>query len=402
MISQNQLDETLSNLNKAVIYTNSGVERKSVPKKKLLPCIQETKKMVSICFSGSETSKDFIFLQSSLESLEKFIAQASGKEGVMAVSAYIELFHRLFIILIEQKKIIHKLSQKNNELQGTIDELNKTIEKLLEEGGTPSNGMHCFFFFAFCFFDFLQKKVSSARDWRELLSAGKFARLSCYFEGMTIGDVASLGKTFFVSSANNEDRPLMALFFKDELQKPLSEMKKATRTKQKQEQQQHRQDKAEEFNFSGKICSSTIKNLPQDKIFINDLSNKIKEKPWDRLDLSRNELIDKDIPLLKELPTLLPNLRTLNLANNRIHGRGDSSVDDTIKSLLEKLDFLVLLGNPIASVDRIGFWSSLNADQLEKLIWIPESWVEPRGWIGMIPDLECQEAVVEAHQKFYK
>ena len=56
--------------------------------------------------------------------------------------------------------------------------------------------------------------------------------------------------------------------------------------------------------------------------------------------------------------------------------------------------------NFLASIDRLDFFQQLTNKQLEKLIWIPDNWVDNVSW-KIVVKVTQQEIVEKAHKQHY-
>jgi len=242
---------------------------------------------------------------------------------------------------------------------------------------------------------------------------GKFEPLSKYLEGITSTDFALLNEDDLVDLVDSKHRILMKLFVR-KLQSRLYQ-------------------NASDDPFSSDTSPSKI---PQEKVLVTpkgvlDLSKevasisvKLANTPYIPLDslsslyhkergaikvlnLSACNLVDQDLPTIAHFVSTLPNCEIVNLSNNHFHGIGEGKIkartDKALFSLLDEkpLQYLDITINPLASVDRRDLFEKLKSTHLQKLIWIPFSWLDGRGWRTLIEPTQ-QNLVLETHRTYYK
>ena len=71
------------------------------------------------------------------------------------------------------------------------------------------------------------------------------------------------------------------------------------------------------------------------------------------------------------------------------------------EGILQRVKFVDLVDNPLASVGRRDFYNKLESSELEKLVWIPSNWVDGMGWTVMIDDKGKHEMIKLAHTRYY-
>ena len=351
----------------------------------IIPYIEKAKEIVDFSFANrtQATSElhEFNFLKESLDLLLVFIKQASGRKGVLAIANNIQLFHRCLRYALQEQKIFSRMDGKEIEdFRSKLNSFNNEIKNLDSQVISNNNNN--------------SRRSDELDSGLKKLFEPKFEKLQEYFDSISLEDIKSLDEDTILNSARPEDRMLMELFIKKKLL-PLSPSQEEVNIVKFNPVQTR---KKEPFDFSDKLLSITsgTSNLPG-KYNISELKEKQFNKSWHKLDFSKNSLVDKDFSFIsKWVDYLFPNLKVLDISYNRIRGS-----DEMILKIIKKLEFLVLIGNPIATVDRIRFWESLTEEALSKIIWVERSWVESKAWKGMIPKPSCQEAVLIAHRNFY-
>lgn len=68
--------------------------------------------------------------------------------------------------------------------------------------------------------------------------------------------------------------------------------------------------------------------------------------------------------------------------------------------------FISIIGNEAATVESLHYLSTLNLQLMAKLIWVPNVWVDGKGWKICLKEAqdmkEREQTVLEAHRTFYK
>jgi hypothetical protein len=71
----------------------------------------------------------------------------------------------------------------------------------------------------------------------------------------------------------------------------------------------------------------------------------------------------------------------------------------------DNLKYIIIVGNPAATIDSMEYFSTTNVKHLEKLIWVQPSWIQAGHWKNCIsnsaPDKFYRETTIEqAHNQF--
>eukprot|EP01125_Pyxidicula_operculata_P010492 TRINITY_DN3451_c0_g1_i2.p1 TRINITY_DN3451_c0_g1~~TRINITY_DN3451_c0_g1_i2.p1 ORF type:complete len:116 (-),score=13.34 TRINITY_DN3451_c0_g1_i2:68-415(-) len=102
----------------------------------------------------------------------------------------------------------------------------------------------------------------------------------------------------------------------------------------------------------------------------------------------------------------LPRCEILDLTNNSIYGKSldtKNEVDGALIKLLQKLRYVIIHDNPIASIERSDlYWKISRVDDqlLGKLIWIPEKWVKSSSWKRLVNPKDT-ELIEKTHSEFF-
>ena len=236
----------------------------------------------------------------------------------------------------------------------------------------------------------------------------QFKELGVYFKNLSFGDLIFLDQEDLFAAAKPEHKLLMRIFAKKKLEEFWNREK--TQPFQRQTISSENKTTAEEksknpFDFSGgKLVTSTffgMTNPSPGKTFVNEMSPP--DPNWTTLNLSSNNLLDEDVSHIKNYVDPLNKLEILDLSWNRIYGKWNPEVDRNLIAIAKKpsIKFIVVVGNPIASIDRADFLQNLEDWVLKKLVWIPEHWIEAGGWKGLVRPGQ-KEIVLQTHESFYR
>lgn len=126
------------------------------------------------------------------------------------------------------------------------------------------------------------------------------------------------------------------------------------------------------------------------------------------VDLSFNTLGDDDVQgIVRFVGALCRVTRghqvSVSLSGNRLGAKG---LDDTYEAVIriceqhDKLRFVDVTMNPLASIDRADLFAKLTPEVLGKLIFVYEHWLDSRSWTAMVRrDLEG--TVEDTHRVFF-
>lgn len=125
-----------------------------------------------------------------------------------------------------------------------------------------------------------------------------------------------------------------------------------------------------------------------------------------RLICSHNDLFDCDVKYLSKAVAAMPNCSEVDLSFNRLYGTSEETkmlLDTNIKSMLElsHVNYVVVIGNVIASLSRKDFYQDLKEEHLKKLIWIPKEWLAGNGWKSVLENVNFHPMVEKLHQKYW-
>jgi len=243
----------------------------------------------------------------------------------------------------------------------------------------------------------------------ENLEASKFKDLQGVWNYITLDDLRFLGHDDLLSlvPADNPKKRVLAQLF---LKKYLNAFQQSDPFSSFQEAKEHDAKlalAAGKFVFSGRVISSRFASVARDRIPMSNL-DALNIQNLDKvlvLDFSECELWDCDMQYVFRLASKCTACTHVNLSDNRFY---QSALDDALRSLLNLSSILYvdITINPLASVDRIDFFKTLDSSQLRKLIFIPAAWLQGEGWRVMIreqvsADSTLVQAVMTTHQKYY-
>jgi hypothetical protein len=246
------------------------------------------------------------------------------------------------------------------------------------------------------------------------LCTGRFYALAPYFQNLIISDLYDSTESEIIECVPDEKRLLAHAFYKEKLQKLLavefSPRKNITVTKQ--EDGSVLIDGGLTFGPKN-VCSSRYK-LPTcyhvtdiEKLFPDEC----KTLSW--LQISNCNLHDEDLDGVADLVSKnMPNCRVVNLSWNRLHGIAPALkniLDNSIARILKlpNIEFLDMTYNPFASIDRTDFLDDPSVCDDQKLIWIPQDFLESKNgndpsWYGIITDTNRRKVILETHRKYYR
>jgi hypothetical protein len=255
----------------------------------------------------------------------------------------------------------------------------------------------------------------------EALKEPKWRRLAPYFENLRDDDLAYFTETDIMEATEPKDRLLMQLFIKEHLEPHLNQPNPFAGESAQFTTKSAWNHETGCLDLRGRVapvmycglggsarCSSRELaqllqqlNVPPEAVRI--------------LDLSENFLGDFDAPYILEFLKTLPNCKYVNLSNNRLHGffaESREAVDKALLGILQhsSVEFVNILGNPLASIDRKDLYEKIAEDEeqrklLRKLIFIPLRWLASNNWhvlfVGPNKTETCA-IVGKAHDQFYQ
>lgn len=228
--------------------------------------------------------------------------------------------------------------------------------------------------------------------------------LEKYFKYYTVDDLEGLTDEEIMGWADKKDRPLMHLFIKRELVKWLYEPNPyapARSTPSSKLLPNKSSDSV--LDLKQRLYPTKFASLDSTKPTLSSV--KIPSRVFTGLDVSENNLMDDDIPLLRKLLDSLPQCKYVNLSRNRIYGKGEPAlVNDPLKEILATKDivWVDITVNPLASIDRVDFFASLSEGQLKKLIWIPSTWLAGNAWHQVLGNQQqLIDLVQSTHEAYY-
>jgi len=235
--------------------------------------------------------------------------------------------------------------------------------------------------------------------WRLQLKSSKFQPLEPYFKGLDTSDLLMISPEQFIKACEPHDRLLMNVFVQKVLQsflesEPVYDVPSPLDSK----------SKGKVLNLREKLLPVSFESLSATTGKVT-LKNVVSFNKFDVVNLSNNNLMDTDVPLIADrVAKWAPSV--LDISGNRIYGSNietQASVDRGLRTILSNpgINFVVIDGNPIATVDRTDFFKSLSAADLEKLVWIPRCWVSAGKWKRMV-EPSNYEVVEGTHERYSK
>jgi hypothetical protein len=243
------------------------------------------------------------------------------------------------------------------------------------------------------FFFFSQPTTDLTQDSIVQSFGEKFKPLSKYIQTLSREDLLKFPKEDLINLVLPEDRLLMKLFIIEHLsdveRKPMPS---------------YPQPALEIFSRNGHLdlkgkLSTVMFPQFKGKLRLDSLESiTVTKSNVTSADLSCNNLLDGDVPIIQNLPNIFPCLSLLDLSYNQITSKVDTAA---LRALLRRVT-LIIVGNPLATIDGKEFFAGLTKEELGKLIWIPQNWLKARKWVVLIPDKEKQEFVFTIHERFYE
>lgn len=119
------------------------------------------------------------------------------------------------------------------------------------------------------------------------------------------------------------------------------------------------------------------------------------------LDLSSNYLSDDTMSDVLEVVKLLPSLEIVDLSRNSLTINSWLHLEQLLR--MPNLKYVSIVSNEfLASSDSKDFFAQLKAEYLLKLIWLPQPWLNGRGWIRNLgPHVGLMISVEKYHRTFY-
>jgi len=245
----------------------------------------------------------------------------------------------------------------------------------------------------------------------------EFAKLEQYFEDEPLDSVLQVAKEDFVQVASPEHRFSMVKFWDilhTSSKQPVSQAippESAAADVSHCERPQLHGSLEPWIDLSNKVCGSVSLQFPDEKaiVHVTAMADYVARCAAQidggefSLDLSRNDLMAKDVALIcKALGHF--SCKTVDLSNNRLFATPQDQADffQQMNGLLSRggLSFCDITINLLASIDfKEYFVSCLH---LDKLIFVPEHWLEAGHWKAMFDDDERKCQIVEvAHRRYY-
>jgi hypothetical protein len=114
--------------------------------------------------------------------------------------------------------------------------------------------------------------------------------------------------------------------------------------------------------------------------------------------LTQTHINNDDLDKLKELATLLPKIKEIDLRHTRIHVPQDGYTPFQWIFDYPNLESVNLCYTPLVSVEGLAFLCEQPDNILEKLIFFPMNWLGGPSWRYLVPK-DRQDFVLESHLK---
>jgi len=264
----------------------------------------------------------------------------------------------------------------------------------------------------YCFnVDFLFLREASQQEVVKQLKhlfQGRFEPLQIYFEGITQNDLAALTEEEIVGDCNANHKMLMRTFLRQEMAAYIDQDDPFVANNFKFLLQQEKKKPEVEngwLNLKNRLISSAFQDLKIDLPPINKWNPDSVKDIIKNIDLSFNNLLDVDVSFIRQLVNVFAKRNALEIVDiswNRLYGKGENSIpiDEPLKDILKKCEFLDVTGNPLASIDRQEFYKTLTNAEFSHLIFVPENWLAAGGWKPIVPE-KYHDNVTEAHRKYF-
>jgi len=254
-------------------------------------------------------------------------------------------------------------------------------------------------------------------SWREQLNNDKWATLRDVFDGFTDDDIAKFTAEELIDLAEPRLKIRLALFIKSHLGALLSKRQVLEKT---ENSSVATPDVKARFGSNGttvvvEVISTRFKNVSDSPTSdcLDSWARSLSQKERDSvkiLDLSRNSLLDDDVPFVLPITSQFQNLILLDLSVNRIAGKSGVDIDSALIAILTdkaKRWQLNLSSNPIATIERKDFFAALESRQdwdvaFSRLIWIPEGYVQAANWKILLSSNDVKDLIFKTHDRFYK
>jgi len=166
-------------------------------------------------------------------------------------------------------------------------------------------------------------------------------------------------------------------------------------------------EKTSPTNFCGKLVPDRYAAFRPELTSLTKLLNQVKahelkeeKEQLSRIaDFSMNYLADEDIKIVIEIVENVGFCNIIILRNNQLTTCYNDIKGFLAKNIIRYVDITI---NPIASIDhREAFFKKITKLEFEKLIWIPNSFLEGGSWKDMVSE-EHLQTIINTHVSFYK
>ena len=251
-------------------------------------------------------------------------------------------------------------------------------------------------------------------DIRDLpsLNESKWKPLAIYFKNVSMDDLRNKTPDQLARLADPEHRFLMLAYAENYLEallssdNPYSNASLGLSPVMPKEKPQIRLSCDGKVSLRGLLISSHFGTLDSTLTSVSLLQESMAIDPNKilHLDLSANNLLDEDLQFLVPLICKSPNIKTVNLSENRFHGtlpEQRERVDRNLKMILQHVqEYVDISKNPLATIDRSDFFESLDQSFFAKLIFIPKIWLHGDSWKSLVR-ASYYDLVVRTHNSYY-
>jgi hypothetical protein len=240
---------------------------------------------------------------------------------------------------------------------------------------------------------------------KELSKEPRFQKLARYFTSLEYEDFQHLDVEDMLMSVEPYDRPLMKVFCTKYLLPYFEPPKYQHQSTGTPRNNTDKSPKSLPTNGNYRaIVSTSAYDRGGGLTTLKDVIKLNLELVDGTLNLSLNNFLDSDLQYVLQL-TEKYQVKLLDLSFNSFHGYNSLTRQGFDAEFLKVLDnvenYVIVYGNPMASVDRMDLFKKFNEKQLSKLIWIPEQWVAAGAWKAMV-DKQFHDIVNKTHVDFYK
>jgi len=155
-------------------------------------------------------------------------------------------------------------------------------------------------------------------------------------------------------------------------------------------------------NFSGKLITADFAVYNRRLKSVASLADLVKQRgnadAIVTLDVSDNDLLDKDMKYVVDALRLLPNCRCVDLSHNHLRMAKDEVMTMLQQKRIETVDITC---NPLSWSGETDFFACLQEEDFKKLVWIPGQWVDDGEWRRGV-DTRFVGIIRKKHRQYYE